>query len=201
MGLTDLLLDCVAAHGLVVENHVDLLLALMLELDLYVRAERSTRMVRALSRLPAEIIGRGWDHIDRSDAVATFRPAVDAAHLPELMADTQFVVNTTPNFGSGVHERVLAAFAARACVVSDHNDYSRNILANAPSFFGVEWHSDDLCDRLSDIWSIKDDLGPSTDPALQLTETVFAPINFITAILELGEIGLLTMNLNDRGNA
>jgi hypothetical protein len=199
MNLTDLLLDCVASHQLVFDSRTEYLLALMQELDLFVRAERSTRMVQALSRLPVEIIGRGWDHIDRSKAVAAFRPAVDAAHLHELMADTQFVVNTTPNFGSGMHERVLAAFAARACVVSDHNDYSRNILAGVPSFFGVEWHTDDLADRLADIFAIAEDLGPATDVALQLTETVFAPVNFMQALLELGEIGRLSKNLADSG--
>lgn len=199
MALTDLLLGCVAAHHLVFDGRPEYLLALMQELDLVVRAERSTRMVQALSRLPVEIIGRGWDHIDRSNALATFRPAVDAAHLPELMADTQFVVNSTPNFGSGAHERVLAAFAARACVVSDHNDYSRNVLAGVPSFFGVEWHTDDLADRLADIFAIADDLGPATDAALQLTETVFAPINFVRTLLELGEIELFSKNLAESG--
>ena len=196
MALTDLLLNCLSAHGLFVEGRPDLLFALMFELDLYVRAERSTRMVRALSRLPALIIGRGWDHIERSDARATFQPAIDASHLPELMADTQFVVNTTPNFSSGVHERVLNAFAARACAISDHNDYSRANLAGFPSYFGVEWHTDDLDDRLAEIWAIDGDLGPATDAALQHVETQHSPILLMQGMLELAELGLLAMNVS-----
>lgn len=201
MGLTDLLIGCLTAHGLYTEGRTDMLFALMYELDLYVRAERSTRMVQALSRLPAEIIGRGWDHIDQTRATATFRPAVDAAHLPELMADTQFVVNTTPNFGSGVHERVLGAFAARACAVSDHNDHSRVAMADVPSFFGVEWHTDDLADRLADIWGNDTDLGPATDVALRRVEAFHAPIIFMHAVMELAELGLLAVNLGNHPNA
>ena len=154
-------------------------------------------MVRALSRLPVEIIGRGWDHIDRSEAIANFHPAIDASRLAELTADTQFVVNATPNFGSGAHERVLAGFAARACVVSDHNDYSRKAFANVPSFFGVEWHTDDLAERLAAIWATEGDLGPATDVAAQLADTTFAPSNFIETLLELAEIRIFTMNRAD----
>jgi hypothetical protein len=197
MGLTDLLLDAMAAHSLMLDGRVDVLMSLMHELDVYVRAERSTRMVQALSRLPAKIVGRGWDHIDRSEARATFHPPLPATQLPELMADTQFVVNTTPNVASGTHERVLAGFAARACVVSDLNDYLRASFACLPSFFGVEWHTDDLADCLASVWAMTEDLGPATDLALNLTETVFAPINVMKAILELGEIGLLSMNMSN----
>jgi hypothetical protein len=197
MGLTDLLLGCLTAHGLFVEEHLDMLFALMLELDIYVRAERSTRIAQALSRLPAVIIGRGWDHLDRTHAKATFMPSVDASRLPDLMADTQFVVNATPNFGSGVHERVLLAFAARACAVSDQNDYSRANFDSLPTFFGLDWHTDDLADRLADIWAIKDDLGPATDAALHRLETNHSPIMMMQALLELAELGLLAMKNSD----
>jgi hypothetical protein len=188
MGLTDLLLDCLSAHGLGLNARTDVLFALMFELDYYVRVERANRMVQALRSLPVDIIGRGWDHIDRDGAKARFFPAVDAAYLPELMANTQFVVNTTPNFGSGVHERVLAGFAARACVVSDHNAYSKTNLAGVPSFFGVEWHSEDLAEHIAAIWAADRDRGPDTDNALELVETVHSPLNFMKSILELSQV-------------
>lgn len=188
MGLTDLLLDCLSAHGLMLNARTDVLFALMYELDIYVRAERANRMVQALRGLPVDIIGRGWDHIDRDGAKARFFPAVDAAHLPELTANTQFVVNTTPNFGSGVHERVLAGFAARACVVSDQNAYSKSNFAEVPSFFGLEWHSENLADQVAAIWADDRDRGADTNKALELVETIHSPLNFMNSILELSEV-------------
>jgi len=38
---------------------------MMRELDWYVRMARVTRMVEALAKLPAIIIGRGWEHVEK----------------------------------------------------------------------------------------------------------------------------------------
>lgn len=188
MGLTDLLLGVLDAHDLCLDERSDILFRVMFELDMFVRMERATRMVKALCHFPAEIIGRGWDHIDKSKAKAKFYPATDASTLPKLTADTQFTVNSAPNVGSSVHERITAGFAARACVVSDHNAYTRANYQEVPSFLGLEWHQDDLVDQLAAIWNSSTDYGDATEPAYQLANTVHAPLNLIMAAVELAEI-------------
>lgn len=188
MGLTDMLLEVLDAHDLNLDQRTDVLFRVMLELDLYVRMERATRMVEALCHFPVEIIGRGWDHVDKSKARATFHPAVDASTLPKLTADTRFTVNSSPNVGSSIHERVTAGFAARACVVSDHNAYSRANYRDIPTFLGIEWHRDDLVDQLSAIWNSTTDYGELTEPAYKLANTVHAPLNLIMAAVELAEM-------------
>lgn len=188
MGLTDLLLGVLDAHDLCLDERTDILFRVMFELDMYVRMERATRMVEALCHFPAEIIGRGWDHIDKSKSKAKFLPPIDASTMPKLTGDTQFTVNASPNVGSSIHERVTAGFAARACVVSDHNAYSRANYPEIPTFFGIEWQQDDLADQLSAIWNSTTDYGEFTEPAYQLVNTVHAPLNVIMAAVELAEI-------------
>uniref|UniRef100_UPI0018C873CB hypothetical protein n=1 Tax=Streptobacillus moniliformis TaxID=34105 RepID=UPI0018C873CB len=70
-------------------------------------------MVRALLDLPVDIVGRGWDHLAAPGCRARFHDAIDADRLPGLYANTQYLLNTMPNFSSGTHERVLNGFAAR----------------------------------------------------------------------------------------
>ena len=187
-GLTDLLLEVVDGHDLSLDGRTDILFRLMYELDDYVRMERATRVVEALSHFPVEIIGRGWDHINKQGAKATFLPAVPASSLARLTADTQFMVNTTQNIGSSVHERVPLAFAAKTCSVSDRNAYSRTYFQEIPTFFGIDWHSPDLKDQVAAIWNSTEDYGECMEPAFQTAETVFAPLNLMFAAFELAEV-------------
>lgn len=186
MGLTDLFVSSIRNRGLQIKEGTQKFFSLMMELDQYVRAVRATRMAEALCHVPAIIIGRGWDHIDKANAKAQFYPAIDAAELPKLFADSQFVVNTTPNYGSAPHERMLYGFTARACVLSDQNNYTRSHFAGLPSFFGVDIPNADLAGQIAAIWADPTDYGEATNAALTLVETNHAPEKFIESLIKLG---------------
>ncbi len=105
--------------------------------DFYARAVRSERMVRALMRHNALIVG-DWSHLDQFGARADFRKSIPAHGLDELYADTRIVVSTTPTVRFAVHERVIAGLLAKAAVVSDTTPYLQQLLRDCPSFHGVD---------------------------------------------------------------
>jgi hypothetical protein len=186
--VTGLVIEAALARGLHLEERLELLFAVTLEIDLHTRALRANAFARALLPLEATIIGRGWDHLDTAGARARLLPAMPAAELPGLYARTQFLVSTNPNFCHGVHERIPNGFAARACVVSDDNDFTRERFAALPSYFGLDWTAPDLTDRMAAILRDGADRGPMTDAALAVAEHDFSPERFLRGMSDLAEL-------------
>jgi hypothetical protein len=176
------------AHGLFIEERKELLFGVLSELDLYVRSVRATRMARALRDIPAIIVGDGWEHVREPGGRARFLPAVPASELDAFYADCQWLVNTTPNFSTGTHERVLRGFAAKSCVVSDDNQFSRERLHGLPSYRGVEWHDAALGERLAAIYHDPASCDEVLQPALDYIEREHDPIAFMKAVMELAEV-------------
>ncbi|HEY8611633.1 MAG TPA: hypothetical protein VIL69_10145 [Roseomonas sp.] len=186
--ITGLVLEAALARGLHLEERLEILFALAYQVDLHTRALRANAFAHALLPLEAMIIGRGWDHLDSMGARATWRPAIPAPDLPALYAGTQFLVSTNPNFSHGVHERIPNGFAARACVLSDDNAFTRDRFAGLPSFFGLDWTAPDLADRIAAIFHDASDRGPLTDAALVVAERDFGPDGFLQGMLDLAAL-------------
>ena len=183
--ITDTMLACLDHHNLYLEQRPDVLFGLMREVDVYVRDARSTAMVHALLDLPVDIIGRGWDHVERLGGKARFHKAVDAATLPKLYSETQFLVNTMPNFSTRTHERVLHGFAAKSCVVTNENQDMRQRFGKLPSYFAVDTEHDDLASRMAELFhgtTCYDDL---VQPALDLVAADFSAAGFMRGLIDL----------------
>lgn len=177
---------CLAAHDLVLDGRKPLLFGLLHELDTYIRSLRATTVATALLPLGAIIIGDGWDHLPPGRA--RILPATGAAGLDALYADTQVLVNVTPNLGSGTHERVLRGFAARACVASDSNDHARAHLHDLPSFHGFEWHDPDLADRLASLFHDPALYDDRLDAAQRWVEAHHSPAAFLDGMADLAAL-------------
>ncbi|HQT76558.1 MAG TPA: hypothetical protein PLD10_05860, partial [Rhodopila sp.] len=160
------------------------------ELDVYVREARSTAVVRALLPLPAEIYGSGWDHVlpEADNARAVFRPAFHASQLDNFYAKCRWLVNTTPNFATGAHERVLRGFAAGCAVISDTNDYARDTLSGLPSFRGFTWNAADLTDCLADALADRALTRDATEAATTFVEREFDPRGFVRSVVDLAAV-------------
>ncbi len=179
---------CLAAHGLVLDGRRQLLFGLLHELDTYIRALRATAVARALLPLPATIIGDGWGHVSGLGGRARFLPAMAAAGLEALYAETQVLVNVSPNLGSGAHERVLRGFASRCRVVSDTNDHARAQLHALPSYSGFHWHMPDLADRLAEAACNEVPSDGDLDAAQNWVSQRHDPAAFLGAMADLAEL-------------
>ncbi len=183
--ITETLLQCLDHHGLYLDQRPDVLLALMQKIDVYVRDCRSTAMVEAMLDLPVDIIGRGWDHMKRLGGKARFHSAVDAAALPRLYAETQFLLNTMPNFAACTHERVLQGFASRCCVVTNENAFMREAFGSLPSYFGVDTEADGLPEQLATLFHSPRRFDDCLQPALDLVTSEFDPGLMMRGLIEL----------------
>ena len=183
--ITSIFLDCVDHHDLFLEGRPDILFGLMRELDVFVRDSRSTALVHGLLDLPVDIIGRGWDHVSRLGGKARFHPAVAAATLPSLYCQTQFLLNTMPNFSSGTHERVLNGFASKCCVVTNQNPAMRDQFGALPSYFAVDTESAGLPDRLAGLYHGTEPYDDHLQPALDLVTTEFDAAAMMRGMIDL----------------
>jgi hypothetical protein len=145
-------------------------------------------MVMAVRNLEADIFGDGWGHVSRLGGRARFWPSLNARALDSLYAETQYLVNANPNTGSGLHERVLCGFAAKCCVVSDENAFSRSNLSHLQSYHGVEWTDVDLADRFGELYSDVKNYDDIFQPALDYVNQNHDPTNFLSKMFELAEL-------------
>jgi hypothetical protein len=185
--INGIVLACFASHGIEVGDRHEIFFAAVLQIDLYTRLVRATRMAQALCRVPADIIGARWEHVDRSGAKARFLPPVKADTLSQLYADTQFIVNVTPNFSSGTHERILQGMAAKACVISDDNEFGRAHFGALPSYHGFDWRDADWPEKIVAWFNDRDDYEDRLQPAIELIESEFAVSKFVCALFEIAE--------------
>lgn len=163
----------------------ELFLSVCSAVDFYARAVRAERMVRALMRHNALIVG-DWSHIDRSGARAQFAPAVPANALDELYAESRILANTLPGVRVGSHERVTAGLFAKCAVISESTPWLTRAMDRYPSFHGLNIDSpsfeDDLGATLHSVLNdpgIEEKIEVSTATARQ----VFSIENFVKELL------------------
>jgi len=158
--------------------------------DAYVRAVRADRMVRQIMRHGGHIFG-DWQHLDKANTKAVFHGTLPAKDLNKLYARSRILVNTAPCTMTAIHERILAAFQAKAFILADGSSFLEEKLADYPSFKSVPIESSEFADAVdSRLVEIRQ---ASSDPAatqamldsVQIkAEASFGLDQFITAMLE-----------------
>lgn len=185
--ITDILVDACVAHNIQTESRQEIFYFLFQQCDLYVRSYRANELVKALLSLPVDIYGRGWDHLKGSATTARFHSAIDAGRLYELYADTQFLLNTSPNIASGIHERVGCGLASRCCAVSDRNEFSEKNLKDIPVFFGFDSFDPDLPTYMSDLYHSKTDYTDLTLTGLAYADQKLSAKKMMHAFLGIAD--------------
>lgn len=158
--------------------------------DSYVRAVRADRMARQVMRHGGHIFG-DWPHLDKANTKAVFHGTLPARDLNRLYARSRTLVNTAPCTQTGVHERILAAFQAKAFILADGSPYLDEKLADYASFKSVPIESAEFADavdsRLVEIRQTSSDPAATQamlDSVQVKAEASFGLDQFITAMLE-----------------
>ena len=193
---------CAAAFG---RNHLhcggqrELFLSVCSTVDRYVRAVRAERMVRALLPHDALIIG-DWSHLDRPGARAQFRAPVGAGTLDTLYAQSRVVVNTSPPMCHGIHERIMAGLLAKAAVVSDTTPYLERLLADCPSFRGVDIDDAAFPERLGTALhaTLSDgDMPDKLARSAAVAQTLFSLDGFVQKLLDYLQLEIHRRRIED----
>ena len=183
--ITATFLQCLEHHDVFLEQRLDVLFGLMRQLDVYVRDYRSTALVHALLDLPVDIIGRGWDHVAGLGGKARFHPAVDATALPTLYSQTQYLLNTMPNFSTCTHERVLHGFASKCFVVTNQNSAMRERFSALPTYCGMDTEAAGLADQMAELFGSNEQYDDLLQPALDLVTADYNAAAMMRGMIDL----------------
>ena len=163
----------------------ELFLSVCSSIDFYARAVRAERMVRALMRHNALIVG-DWSHLDQSASRARFAPPIPASALDEIYADSRIVANTLPSVRYGEHERIMAGLLAGCAVISDSTPHLDRTLERFPVFRGVA--TDDEIDHAIGSLLADPAIEDKLTASLRLAREMFSLENFVTEVLSLLEL-------------
>lgn len=105
---------------------------LYISLDLYVRACDRIELLKSLEGLPVHIFGNKqgkaeWgDFLDLKKGDYTLHPAVDFPQSVEIMKQAQIVLNSSPMFKTGAHERIFYGLGSGAAVLTNQTAWIRD---------------------------------------------------------------------------
>jgi hypothetical protein len=158
--------------------------------DAYVRAVRADRMAQQVMRHGGHLFGN-WPHLDKANTRAVFHGALPAKELNKLYARSRILVNTAPCTLTAIHERILAAFQAKAFMLADGSPFLDTVLGEYPSFRSVPIEAPEFADafdaRISEIREIGKDALATHDmleSVQKKAEAAFGLDQFIGAMLE-----------------
>ncbi len=125
-----------AARHLYLQPYSQLGRFMFVQLDDYIRRQKSEAMAQALLSFDVDVYGQGWDYLDKSKARAKFHGPVDYATLEAQFSGATASLTMNPNINHSAHDRFFTALGAGIMPVSDSNAYTgANFPELAPYMF------------------------------------------------------------------
>jgi hypothetical protein len=112
-------------HSLQEQNEQDL----MNTFDYYIRAKARILLLQALKDFPLHIYGnalthRDWNYyLDTKKGAYTLHPPVNFNQAVEVMRNSQIVLNSSPMFKTGAHERIFYGLGLGASVFTNETPW------------------------------------------------------------------------------
>lgn len=113
-------------HGVLLDGNSELALALIRELDVYIRFKRGNLLVRTLLRHPVDVYGTGWEHLSEDNSATRFLGAAKWDDMMSQLPNYLGCLSMNPLVERSVHDRVFYGLAAGVAPSSDSNAFSRD---------------------------------------------------------------------------
>jgi hypothetical protein len=111
-------------YGILMNGGNKLTMALLVELDLYIRVWQSNMVMKSLKSYPVDVYGNGWDHINLDQATAQYKGSISfpdyIAKLPNYLG----CLSLNPLVQDSVHDRVFFGIAAGVPPIHNNNRFS-----------------------------------------------------------------------------
>ncbi len=101
--------------------------------DKYLRNLRRKEAVLAAAKggIPFTVMGHGWENLTELEQGNTvIRPGVGFAVSLQMLADAKMLLNSTPGFHGGLHDRVYSAMLNHTLVFTEGNSFSKQKLTD-----------------------------------------------------------------------
>lgn len=105
----------------------------MYPVDAYVRNHFRRKAIDCLVKhhIPVKIVGEGWEkYAGITDRLIQWERPVEFGLSFEMIAKEHILLNNSPFFNHGAHDRIYAGMANHCAVLSDDNPYLRRTLKN-----------------------------------------------------------------------
>jgi spore maturation protein CgeB len=109
--------------------HPENMTLLIQSLDRYLRAKDRIEMLKSLAGFPVHIYGnlyskRSWgDFLDLEKGSYHIHEALDFPEAVKVMKSAQIVLNSSPMFKTGAHERIFYGLGLGACVMTNNTPW------------------------------------------------------------------------------
>ncbi|MBC5754428.1 glycosyltransferase family 1 protein [Roseburia sp. BX0805] len=129
----------------------------MYHVDRYLRNYYREEAIRTLVRhhIPVTVLGNNWEQLKEQESrYFTIQPPVDFSMTFQKIAEYEVLLNVSPLFKAGVHDRVFAAMANQTVCLTDRNGYmERNFKDGGNiSLFSLK-HMEELPDMAEEFLS------------------------------------------------
>jgi hypothetical protein len=111
--------------GLFLDGNNQLAMLLLREIDGYIRFKRANLVMDTVLRLPVDVFGEGWEHIDWDGAQARFHGPMTWRAMIDQLPSYVGCLSTNPLVEESVHDRVFFALSANVAPITDSNEFSR----------------------------------------------------------------------------
>ena len=129
----------------------------MYHVDRYLRNYYREEAIRTLVRhhIPVTVLGNNWEQLKEQESrYFTIQPPVDFSMTFQKIAEYEVLLNVSPLFKAGVHDRVFAAMANQTVCLTERNGYmERNFKDGGNiSLFSLK-HMEELPDMAEEFLS------------------------------------------------
>jgi len=121
-------------RGTILKNQIDYI-ALLVELEYFVRGKDRLELLKAIHHHPVHIFGdkfleAKWEEILPHRSNITLHPAVLFDQALDIMRQSKIVLNSTPTIKHGGHERIFYGMASNAAILTNETTYAKNAFDN-----------------------------------------------------------------------
>lgn len=145
--------------------------------DKYLRDKRRKKEVLAAAKanVPFTIIGHGWEEVpELKQSHISIYSGVSYTVSIQMMADAKMLLNTTPEFHGGLHDRVFTAMLNHALCFTEYSDFAASRLTDKKEAVFYDYKNiDTLTEKLCDYYQNPDKIQKITENAYQKAKTEY----------------------------
>lgn len=111
--------------GIHLSGNSALTLALIREVDAYIRFRRTNLVLEALKDYPIDVYGVGWNHIDLQGRRAVLKGPIPWSEMTPVLPRYLGCLSLNPLIEESVHDRTFFAIGAGVVPIANSNAFSR----------------------------------------------------------------------------
>jgi Glycosyl transferases group 1 len=125
---------------------------ILIYVDMYLRYKHRFQTLNALSELPIEVYGNGWENVKFRSKNLRLNKSISYDRVQQKMNDSKIVLTINPSFSNGGHERLFSSLNSGALGFVNKNKYLNQLFEHEEDIIFYDFEN-----PLENIINILDD--------------------------------------------